>query len=362
MPLSQPVRIVHTKNDFVRLVPSYSRFQKCQLQETHISEALPPPQKQKRKRSKSTENPAPKQPKKAPKEVLQRNDRYIRRDANRYAPMTPQLLQRTYRHIDQLKVHLEAFPDDVVVRDMLNRHWKLAKDLLVRHNSRMVITIVNRYLNKGLDFEDLYQEGNIGLITAINKFDYKLGYKFSTYAVWWIKEGIDRAIKNKARTIRVPIGRLQKRVKVQKAYSYGLTHLKVELDSKQISQMTGISQKDVEEMKQYDYEIGSLDKKVSVEGDKTLGETLADNHAVEPIAAAAMSENQAKLIEKLDEVLGPEDARLIKRRFGLGGQHERTDSQLADIYGVKDAEIKKRMKTIFEVLKEAIDPTDFCFD
>lgn len=348
MPLQQ---LAYTRS-FVTLVPSYNRVKKDELIETHVPEAAP---KAKRPATKA-------KPKKKAESQQVSDDRFVRRQADQYPPMTPDTLRRIYRHLDALKAHLAEFPEDRFIQDMYRRHDKLAKHLLVRHNHRIVITIVNRFLNRGLDFEDLFQEGNLGLLKAIRKFDHTKGWQFSTYAVWWIKEGVDRAVKNQARTIRIPIGRLQKKVRVQKAYGKGFTDMQTELDSKKIAEMTGLTQKEVEEMQTYDYEVQSLDKKISNDSDATLSDILADTAALSPVTAATMSEQQERLIQQLDSILSSEDARLIKRRFGLAGQHERTDSQLADLYGVKDAEIKKRLKRIFEQLKEHLDPTDFSFD
>lgn len=342
---------------FVALAPTYNRFKKDQIEDHNILpfggdvSNLISPEHRKRVESAGVKS-------------ICDVEKYVRRIANKYDPLSSRDVERIYAHLDKLKCKLEKDPTNERLLKMFQRHYQRSKDILVRHNQRMVVTIANRYASKakGLNFADLMQEGNIGLMWAIDRFDYKKGYKFSTYAVWWIKEKIDRATKNQARLIRIPIGRLQKKVKVQKAFGFGFTDLKTELDSKQIAAITGLSHKEVLEMKTYDYDIESMDKKIGQDGDSTLGDRLADSTAVNPYDSAIMSDIQLRLIAKLDSVLSPADARFIKRRFGLGGQHERTDSQLADLEGVRDSEVKKRLKNILEVLKTKIDLAEFSFE
>lgn len=346
------------QRSFVALAPTYNRFQRDQAHRAELELLdFQTSTNSKRTAGYELEHSSYESP-------IREIEKYVRRYADTCDPLHPKDVHRIYAHLDRLKTRLDKDPSNQKLQDLYKRHKQKAKDILVRHNQRMVVTIANRYAQsaKGLGFADLMQEGSIGLMWAIDRFDYKKGWKFSTYAVWWIKEKIDRATKNQARLIRIPIGRLQKKVKVQKAFGFGFTDLKTELDSKQIAEITGLSHKDVLEMKTYDYDIESMDKKIGIDGDSTLGDRLADTAAIDPCDSVMLSDNQIRLIAKLDEVLSPADARFIKRRFGLGGQHERTDSQLADLEGVKDSEVKKRLKTILEFLRTQIDLAEYSFE
>jgi len=340
------------QRNFVSLAPAYTQMKRVPAQDSSYVIDLFPNRQSKASEVEQLESTSP----------VRDIEKWVKRMADTHDPLHAKEVYRIYSHLDRLKQRLASDPNNPRLQKMYAEHYKRSKDLLVHHNQRMVVRIANRYASKGLTFADLFQEGNIGLLKAIDRFEYKKGWAFSTYAVWWIKEGIDRATKNQSRLIRVPIGRLQKKVRVQKMYGIGFTELKTELDSKQIAEMTGLSHAEVLEMKMYDYEPTSLDKKVGLDGDATLGDRLADSSAVDPSDSAVLSDNQIRLIAKLDELLDKDDARLVKRRFGLGGQHERTDSQLADLEGVRDSDIKKRLKSILQFLQTKLDPTDFSFE
>lgn len=224
---------------------------------------------------------------------------------------------------------------------------------IVRLNQRFVARLARRYIGHGLQFEDLFQEGNIGLMRAIDKFDWKKGYKFSTYAEWWVKEGITRAIKNKSRLIRIPIQRQQLKVKAQKAYHDLYTNHHIAANSKQLACKTGLTVAQVEEFVTYNYDPASLDGPVCNGRDTPLADLLSDSSPL-PEENIEREQDNIVLYSAL-KVLPSHDAKFVKRFYGLSGSPPRTVEQMSELYAMSKSAINKRLNEVHLKLREIID-------
>ena len=238
------------------------------------------------------------------------------------------------------RVPLLTADEEVALAKRMQEGDEIAQKRLAEANLRLVVSIAKRYVGRGMLFLDLIQEGNLGLIKAVEKFDYTKGYKFSTYATWWIRQAITRAIADQARTIRIPVHMVETINKLIRVSRQLLQQLGREPSPEEIAKEMDISVERVREIMKIAQEPVSLDTPIGEEEDSHLGDFIEDQDAPAPADAASFMLLKEQLEEVLD-TLTPREEKVLRLRFGLDDGRARTLEEVGQSFGVTRERIRQ---------------------
>jgi RNA polymerase primary sigma factor len=238
------------------------------------------------------------------------------------------------------KVPLLSPDEEISLAQRIEDGDQVAKKKLAEANLRLVVSIAKRYVGRGMQFLDLIQEGNLGLIKAVEKFDYRKGYKFSTYATWWIRQAITRAIADQARTIRIPVHMVETINKLIRVSRQLLQELGREPQAEEIATIMEMPVDKVREIMKIAQEPVSLETPIGEEEDSHLGDFIPDDDALAPAEAAAFTMLKEQLINVLD-TLTPREEKVLRLRFGLDDGRARTLEEVGKEFNVTRERIRQ---------------------
>jgi RNA polymerase primary sigma factor len=238
------------------------------------------------------------------------------------------------------KTRLLTAPEEVDLARRIERGDLDAKQKMVESNLRLVVSIAKNYRNQGLPFLDLIQEGTLGLVRAAEKFDYRRGFKFSTYATWWIRQAIARAIADKSRTIRIPVHMVERLHRIRRAERALVGALGREPTVEEVAEVTGIEPEEVESLKRSAQPPMSLEKPTGDEEESEFGQFIADERAESPFERAAEILAMEALRDALEN-LSYRERRVLELRYGLGGGRPQTLGEVGRTFNVTRERIRQ---------------------